>query len=395
MTRNVVKMEWGINVRGFTLVELLVVIAIIGVLIALLLPAVQAAREAARRSQCTNNLKQYALALHNYHATYNTFPASRGGPKSSTYAAGSSDLDNVNSNHNCQHGCPLFASPFMEQQARYDLIMGEATNDGRIPPPFNNSNAANAIPQFYSEIWSSMICPSDSNGRLPAYTEGEQAAGTNNRAHARKSYVHCVADHINSNQNYGTGHRSIMAPLMYYSIAGCSDGTSNTMLFSERCTAGERGSRNIKTIGVIVAGAENIRWQPGICWNKVSAGDRTVYDSTHSLAANEVGAFLFDGRSYPAAFSATIGPNSPSCTEGTYYSFIVGGAGSYHPGGVNVAFADGAVQFVSETIDCGNIMWSPAGTATDTQKSGMPSRGSNYGVWGAMGTRAGGESTRL
>ncbi|MCL2745188.1 MAG: DUF1559 domain-containing protein, partial [Planctomycetaceae bacterium] len=125
--------------NGFTLVELLVVIAIIGVLIALLLPAVQAAREAARRMTCSNHLKQYALALHNYHdVNVNAFPAGRGGPTTPEAANKTADTDP----HHCW-GALLYVAPFMEQQARFDAYKSNCDNTasgyglpGECPPPF-------------------------------------------------------------------------------------------------------------------------------------------------------------------------------------------------------------------------------------------------------------------
>ena len=120
---------------GFTLVELLVVIAIIGILVALLLPAVQAAREAARRGQCVNNLKQHGLALLNYESTNKIFPAGRHG------CAAVNNYDNCTSNPLKEDGASFFVAllPFLEEQSLYSLLHPEK---GGI---FNDNNPISNI----------------------------------------------------------------------------------------------------------------------------------------------------------------------------------------------------------------------------------------------------------
>src|SRR3989304_6126583 len=133
---------------GFTLVELLVVIAIIGILIALLLPAVQAAREAARRSQCTNNLKQIGLALHNYHSAANCFPFRQGG--SGFHLAPSWGTDGAANNQGRLSGMGLLL-PYMEQTALFQQITSRTTIGTRTSyswgwEPWSGTNNGVACP---------------------------------------------------------------------------------------------------------------------------------------------------------------------------------------------------------------------------------------------------------
>ncbi|MDR2754876.1 MAG: DUF1559 domain-containing protein [Planctomycetaceae bacterium] len=369
------------------------VIAIIGVLIALLLPAVQAAREAARRSQCINNLKQYGLAMQNYHSTYNVFPPLRGGPKSPEYTAGTADFDNVNTTHNCQWGPSMFTLPFMEQTPRYDRLWSQKTNDGRLPWPWNNGSLTNVIADFYSAPFPTMICPSDAGRGYAGYTHLTTGIDHPDRPHATKNYMACIGDYINDNRAMSANQRAMLLPLQYNSMAACADGTSNTMLFSERCTPAEEGTRLVR--GAMAYGIANFATNPSNCFSSLAAGNSKEYDSSVTLTHSETGAFCFEGRAYTSTYSSILPPNSPSCSSSENHGYSLAAASSYHTGGVNVAFVDCSVQFVSETIDCGNVGWSPGGTTAAPNATTAPQRESNYGVWGAMGTHNGGEGKRL
>jgi prepilin-type processing-associated H-X9-DG protein len=328
--------------------------------------------------------------MQNYHSTYNVFPPLRGGPKSSDYAPGSTDFNNLNTNHNCQWGTTMFTLPFMEQTPRYDRLWSQKTNDGRLPWPWNNASLTNAIADFYSEQFSAMLCPSDAGKSYPGYTH--TATGPSDRPHATKNYMACIGDYINDNCAMSANQRAMLVPLQYNSMAACVDGTSNTMLFSERCAPAEEGTRLIR--GGVAYEIASIATNPSNCFSSLATGNSKEYDSSVTLTYTETGAFCFEGRAYTSTYSSILPPNSPSCASSINYGYSLAAASSYHSGGVNVAFVDCSVQFVSETIDCGNVGWSPGGTSADPNSTAAPQRESNYGVWGAMGTRNGGESKR-
>ncbi|MDR1965005.1 MAG: DUF1559 domain-containing protein [Planctomycetaceae bacterium] len=370
--------------KGFTLVELLVVIAIIGVLIALLLPAVQAAREAARRMQCSNQLKQFSIALHNYHDTNNSFPA--GNSRIScvyTPSGGTTTTNRWNG-----YSPLLLLMPFYEQVGIYTEATTGA-NAGKDPSP------GNGYP--WNTTVTILLCPSDSNasasdarvsyvfslGDWPDKNNDNNAAGIFKPVNPRGLFVRCV----------GPGSTDSFASA-WYGMSAMSDGTSNTVVFSERCVSSNRNT---------IRGAYKLN-ATGMNNNNtdIAAGTGGAFDVTVKDCLDErdgkgyktaggaiqqsdhFGTRWADGRG-PSSFSMILPPNSPSCSGAglDYDARMMVAASSYHSGGVNVSLGDGSVRFVSETINSGSI------TATTTP---VVSGESPFGVWGALGSINGGEA---
>lgn len=346
--------------RGFTLVELLVVIAIIGILIALLLPAVQAAREAARRSQCTNNLKQMALACHNYHDTHKAFPAL--------------GMRGMGADMGWNYSGLISLLPFVEQGPLYDGMMSQARPSGTgLPTPWDTGN--NTFNNLYwKKDISAYICPSE-GGQPP--DRGESPALT--------SYKFCVGDDYHQNHFVpadGRDNRGVFQMERWMNIAGIKDGTSNTVLLGETAI-GTGGPADLYG-GVAVTMQA---WNPAACSARYNP---TTKQLTDPVRANfrPPGGRAWDGRPYFVGFSTMVPPNGPSCHWGDVDgNEHMGTLASSHPGGANVAMSDGSVQFISETINAGNQ------AIDDVDSPG--SRQSPWGVWGALGSRSGGEVTSL
>jgi len=353
---------------GFTLVELLVVIAIIGILIALLRPAGQAAREAARRTQCTNHLKQLGLAHHSYIDSNKKLVARRAG----THGPGAPDTSS--NRGNLSGFIPLL--PYMEQQAMYDRITAGDPANGISPwgPPAGNNWAVWNVPP------SGLLCPSD-----PGQYDGTSGAGLQ-----KHNYAFSVGDDThNMNGANPSNLRGLFGERSWLGLASITDGTSNTIMMSERMRCGNAaGNGAAYAVGnkeldhrqgqAILPATDS---QPNLCYTRTDGKYFTAGD-----VERRFGARWTAGGFERSCFNTVLPPNAPSCVEANNVDDGVVPPSSQHPGGVNVLLADGSVRFISATIDTGNLSRNQVNTYTG------PSR---YGVWGSLGSRAGGEAVSI
>ncbi|GAA4434650.1 DUF1559 domain-containing protein [Bremerella cremea] len=333
--------------KGFTLVELLVVIAIIGVLIALLLPAVQQAREAARRMQCTNHLKQLALALHNYHDTYLAFPAI------------SYDHE-VNGGDETRHASWSWGTcilPQMEQGAAYDILAPSSPD--RLHEAVNNSTKL-AVLQTPISSWR---CPSDSGPTLNSHYTINNGSGNQSQDVEIATANYLGVNHSGdiSRTNTPTSSRNYRITGMF--VPGTNVQSNNLMVISMRHVTD--GTSNTAFVG-----------ERPFMLGGVELGAGLIYGHT----GNED---IETSHNYEDGFIAVVGagktPINYNDTCGTGCDDRDGrqGFSSLHPGGSQFAFVDGSVHFIAETID------NNFGGPDDSTYERLLSRndGQNLGSW--------------
>lgn len=352
---------------GFTLVELLVVIAIIGILVALLLPAIQAAREAARRSGCTNNMRQLALANLNYESTHKKFPYAR-----------KYDLWDA-------YTWTQLILPQLEEHAVYDgfwtlpetpIRTGGVSNYTPLADDERIRNSRQAIITPY-------YCPSDTTPEpneldTPAYgfyrgnyrgcvgsgdMYGDRIPGPDFnvfRIPGTPDYSSPFAPGIfavepDSGVDSTPGDRTFSASTFQCKMAQISDGTSRTVLLSEGIvpvTPGWGGA-----LGETIYGNMG-----GALYSNATPPNSTIPDRIDGPCPADQGDTI-----YPQHLciprSANLHPGQ--LTKGATFGYAA--ARSHHPGGANVAMADGSVSFVQDGVDW--VVWRAAGTRSEAEST--------------------------
>ncbi|NND99065.1 MAG: DUF1559 domain-containing protein [Pirellulaceae bacterium] len=392
---------------GFTLVELLVVIAIIGILIGLLLPAVQAAREAARRMSCSNNFKQLGLGLHNYHSAFKQLPIQLGGTGGPL--TGADRYYNASDRSNNQQLSYLVGIlPFIEQQGLWDQISYPNTVDLSAPgtirnPPWppmgpsptdedNESPSTNVRNTAYAP-WMTEVptfrCPSDPGVGLPAM--------------GRTNYAACVGDATNymdagpynsrlnfssyRNDRFRASARGMFRARTETKFRDVLDGLSNTIAAGE--IPSDLGDRDVRTLVNTGTSSNGIHNNPIDCRDDIDPKRPRFWEPsvTSMVAANQARGFRWaSGNAVFSSMNTILPPNAETCVRFGATGWGIVPPGSRHIGGAHILMGDGAVIFITDSIEAGN----PSNGTVQFNAAGNQAPGSEspYGLWGALGTRA-------
>ncbi len=405
---------------GFTLVELLVVIAIIGVLVGLLLPAVQAAREAARRMSCSNNFKQIGLAVHNYHSAFKQLPRHMGGTGLDANNPPQWWQGSATTNNECL-GALVGLTPYFEQQALWEQIsnpsLATVTANFTIPTPTGRWPAMGPNPRtdrggFPSQEyvpWATEIptlrCPSDPGVGPPALGRTNYAVSYGDSGHPIQ-FIGNVNDDLTPGDNWRAvrvtaADRGFFGSRRDSKFRDILDGLANTVAMGEIITdLGDRDKRS----EISILNGENWNWDGG-----PQSDTSTAYSPLHCVDGNQINPespnFWCDsdpgcsnppnrgtgtnarGMNWSLAFAPSSQvhtirpPNAESCGMGWYDGPGSLPPSSRHQGGAHILMGDGAVIFITDSIEAGDQR---APTRSLNSKPGKPSP---YGLWGAMGSR--------
>ena len=316
--------------RAFTLVELLVVIAIIGVLVGLLLPAIQKVRLAALRIRCQNNLKQLGLALHNHENTLGRFPAG-------------------NSLHWSDYGWSVHGQllPYIEQQSL-------ATKINLTVGPYDPVNQS--VLPLKAQVF---LCPVD-----PQQGQETNFGWSNYHPNWGTWLPLTGADGVFGNRfeedytNYARGH---FPGLPGVKINDIKDGTSNTVALAEVVNAPLASAPFPQRLGEYYdGGTETAKDVKTARTNFLARDWRTASPVLHVISYRTKGYPWYEGSLYRTGYNHLLPPNNPSWFSHADFFQMVIPASSLHPGGVNVVMCDGSVHFVNETID--PDVWTAIGT---------------------------------